>query len=243
MRTSNKLLVVITIIVVAYMVVFDAGLKAEYLKGDFKDPLFGMEKMPIKDFTNIEHLSANVLDATIEKGPEFTVLIRKDLKDKVKLTKQGNTLVIEYIGPIERRGMYYGGGIKIFCPQLNSITTKAFMPKISNEEDRRYQQTDIIDDIDVVGFDQPKMVLNAGPLTQIELKDNKLDNMESTVGDNTGYKGGLNINANNSIKVANIKVLGNSELKMTNPKIGSLQHDISDNASLVLTGSALRLLK
>lgn len=242
MKASNKLLVIITIAVIAYIVVFDSELKAEYLKGDFKDPLFGMEKMPIKDFSNIEHLSANVLDATIEKGPEFTVLIRKDLKDKVKLTKRGNTLVIEFIGKFERYNMYFGGGIKIICPQLNSITTKPFIQK-NIEENHDGQNNEYVGDIDVVGFDQPKMVLNAGPLTQIELKDNKLDSMKSTIGDNTYYKGGLNINANNSIKFANIKVLGNSELKMTNPKIGTVKHDISDNASLVLTGSALRLLK
>lgn len=238
MKTSNKLLAVITIVVVAYLIVFDAGLKAEYLKGDFKNPFFGMGQLPIKDFNSIDHQAANVIDATIEKGPEFNIWIKAQLKDSVRIVKQGKTLVIEYIGAGEKH-MYYSRGIVITCPQLDSITTKAFIPKSWGDD----RGNSFNDDIDVIGFNQQKMTLNAGPLTQIELKNNKLESMNATIGDNSNDIGGLNVNSNNYIKTADIKVLGKSELKMINPAIATLQHHISDSASLVLKGSALRLLK
>ena len=238
MKASNKLLVVITIVVVAYLVVFDAGLKAEYLKGDFKSPFFGMEQLPIKDFSSIDHQAANIIDASIEKGPKFTIWLRNDLKDKVQIVKQGKTLVIKYIGPDERN-INYSAGIKITCPQLDNVTTKAYIPKSWGKDRINVFQ----EDIDVIGFDQQKMTVNASPLTQIELKNNKLESMEATVGDNSNDIGGLNVHSNNHIKFANIKVLGNSELKMTNPDITTLEHNFSDNASLILTGKAIRLLK
>ncbi|RZA01531.1 MAG: hypothetical protein EOP47_10365 [Sphingobacteriaceae bacterium] len=237
MKASNKLLVVIIMVVVAYMVVFDAGLKAEYLKGDFKNPFFGMEQLPIKDFNSIDHQAANVIDATIEKGPKFTIWVKKEFKDSVQIVKQGKTLVIRYIGQGYKH-MFYSG-IKITCPQLENITTKAFIPKSWGED----RGNSYHDDIDVIGFDQEKMTVNPGPLTEIELKNNKLVSMEAIVGDNSNDIGGLNVNSNNYIKSASIKVLGKSELKMANPNITKLEHSISDSASLILSGSAVRLLK
>ncbi|GAB2974986.1 hypothetical protein GCM10027049_06820 [Mucilaginibacter puniceus] len=243
MKTSSKLLVVVTIVVITYLVVFDAGLKAEYLKGDFKNPFFGMEQLPIKDFSNVEHLSANVIDASIEKGPKFSLWIRKDLKDIVKITKHGKTLVITYTGESGRQNSYYSGGVVITCPQLDSVITKAFIWKSNGEDDSNKRVNEYVGDIDVIGFDQQKMTVNPGPLTQIELKNNKLESMNAIVGDNSNDIGGLNVNSNNQIKFANIKVLGSSELKMTNPDITTLEHSFSDSASLILTGKVIRLLK
>lgn len=238
MKTSNKFLVVITLVVIAYLVVYDAGLKAEYLKGDYKNPFFGMEKLPIKDFSSVDHQAANIIDASIEYGPNFKIWVRKDLKDKVQLVKQGQTLVIKYVGPVERY-MYYSAGIVITCPQLDNLTTEAYIPK--NRDGNRANKFE--DDIDVIGFDQKKMTLNAMPLTQIELKNNKLEVMEAIVGNNSTDIGGLNINPSNHIKSAKINVNGISELKMTNPDIATLEHNFSDSASLILTGKAIRLLK
>lgn len=237
MKTSNKFLVLVTLVVVAYLVVYDAGLKAEYLKGDFKSRFFGMEQLSIKDFSSIDHQAANMIDVTIEKGDKFSVWLRKDVKDKVQITKQGNTLMIKYTGPDERR-YYYSGAMIITCPHLDSITTTANVKK-----EQTFQNDSYGGDIDVVGFDQQKMIANAGPLTQIELKNNKLEYLQATIGDNSPMIGSLNVNASNHIKLANIKVNGISELKMSNPDITTLEHSFSDNASLVLTGKAIRLLK
>ncbi len=246
MKTSNKLLVVITIVIVAYLVVFDAGLKAEYLKGDFKSRFFGMEELPIKDFSNVEHLSADVIDASIEKGPEFAIWLRKDLKDKVQIIKKGKTLIIKYIGTLGVHNTYFSGGIIITCPQLDSITTKPYMQHIKVVDygsNKTYTTSSYVGDIDVVGFDQQKMVVKASELTQIELKNSKLENMEAIVGDNSISTGSLVIDSTNHIKLANIKVNGKSELRMTNPDITTLKHDFSDSVSLILTGRVLRLLK
>ena len=66
------------------MVIYDNDLKAEYLKGDFKSRFHNMEELSIKDFTSVDVLSANVIDATIEKGPKFAVWVKKNFKDEIK---------------------------------------------------------------------------------------------------------------------------------------------------------------
>jgi len=237
MKTSNKLLILTTIVIISFMVIYDNDLKAEYVKGDFKSRFHNMEQLSIKDFTNIDHQSADVIDATIEKGPKFAVWVKKNFEDEIKIYKQGKTLVIKYTGPTDRN-MYYSGAIIITCPQLDSITTTA-----NTKELQKFPNNSYSGDIDVVGFDQQKMVLKANRLTQIELKKNKIENMQAVIGNNSTDIGSLNINSSNQIKLANIRVNGISELKMSSPNITTLEHSFSDSASLVLTGSALRLLK
>ena len=236
MKTSNKFLILITIVIIGFMVIYDNDLKAEYLKGDFKNPLRNMETLSIKDFTNIDHRSADMIDASIAYGPEFVIRVSKDLKNRVLITKQGKTLVIKYTGnPAEN--LYFSPGITIICPRLDSITTTG------NDEPLKYiENKEVVGDVDVIGFTQPKMVVNAHRLTQIEMKNNKIENIQAVVGDNSNLVGSLNINTTNHFKLANIKVNGTSELKLANPNITTLEHSFSDSASLILSGSALRLL-
>ena len=237
MKTSNKFLILITIVIISFMVIYDNDLKAEYVKGDFKSRFHNMEQLSIKDFHNIDILSADVIDVTIEKGPKFAVWVNKNFKDDIKLYKQGKTLMIKYTGPAEQYN-YYSGAIIITCPQLDSLTTTAN----TAQKVEKFQSNTYVGDIDVIGFDQQKMVLKANRLTQIELKNNKIENMQAVIGNNSNDIGSLNINSSNQIKLANIKVNGISELKMSNPKITTIEHSFSDSASLILSGSALRLL-
>ena len=236
MKTSNKFLILITIVIIGFMVIYDNDLKAEYLKGDFKNPFRDLQKVAIDGFTNVDHRSADVIDASVEYGPEYSIWVNKNLKDRVQITKQGKTLVIKFIGRPEDR-LYFSPGVTITSPRLDSITTTA-----NAEPLKDLKEKGITGDVDIIGFNQSKMVLKANRFTQIELKNNKIENMQAVIGSNLMGVGSLNINSSNQIKLANIKVNGTSELKMTNPNITTLEHSFSDSASLILSGSALRLL-
>ena len=220
------------------MIIYDADLKAEYLKGDFKNPLRNMSEVSIKDFTNVDHLAADVIDASVEYGPEFKILVTKDLKDKVNITKQGHTLVIKYTGDTKRSYNYYSPGVTIVCPRLDSITTTTNYESLTD-----FKNAEIVGDVDIIGFNQQKMVVKANRLTEVEMKNNKIDALQAVVGDNSMGVGSLNIAATNHFKLANIKVNGVSELTLNNADITTLEHTFSDNASLTFTGSATRLFK
>ena len=240
MKTSNKLLILITIVIIGFLVVHDSDLKAEYLKGAFRSRFYTMQQLPLKDFSTIKQNSADKVGVRIEKGDKYQVWIQTDLKDKVAITQQGKTLAIKMTGNNGTRIWGYLDGIIIICPQLDSLTTVTDADASNRKVDYKDASYNTINVIK--GFDQLKMVINLNRVTGVELTGNKIDDFQATVGDKLLGKAYLNIKTNNHIKQANIKVPGKSELKLENPAIEKLDYVFSDNADLTLSGNSLHLL-
>jgi len=74
MKTSNKLLAVVTAVILIFLVIYDRDLRAEYLKGEFKSPFYQMEQLSFKDFSNVRNNSADKLGVQIKKGDKFLYL-------------------------------------------------------------------------------------------------------------------------------------------------------------------------
>ncbi len=241
MKTSNKLLILVTLVIIAFMVIHDVGLKAEFLKGEFKKRFYQMEQLSFKNFSNIKHNSADKIGIQVEKGDKFQVWIKSSLKDKVAVTQKGNTLVIKMIGQNGTRIWGYQGAIIIMCPQLDSLTTVMDADASNRKVD--YKETSYNNANGIAGFNQPKMVINLNRVTGVELTGNQIDDLQATVGDKAIGKAYLRINSNNLIKQANILVPGKSELDLKNPTIGKLNYTIADSAKVTINGGSIGILK
>ncbi|MFD2145039.1 hypothetical protein [Mucilaginibacter antarcticus] len=88
MKTSNKLLIALVLIAVAYSIANAFALKAEYLKGDFKSRFFGMNKVSLAGFDAVDNNVANALDVTVEYGNEYAVWIDKKAIGDVTFSKK-----------------------------------------------------------------------------------------------------------------------------------------------------------
>ncbi|MEO8885498.1 MAG: DUF2807 domain-containing protein [Mucilaginibacter sp.] len=241
MKTSNKLLILVTAIILIFLVIYDNGLKAEYVKGAFRSRFFRMEQLSFKDFSNIKHNSADKVGIRVEKGDKYQVWIKSDLKDKLTITQQGKTLTIKMNGQNGTRIWGYQDGIIIICPQIDSLTTLTDADASNRKVDYKY--ADYNNANFIIGFHQTKMVINQNRVTGVELIGNQIDDLQATVGDKLTGKAYLNINANNGIKQANIQVPGKSEFKLSNAHIGKLNYVIADSAKVTLSGKSLSLIK
>jgi hypothetical protein len=239
MKTSNKLLAIVTVVILIFLVIYDLGLKAEYLKGDFRKRFYQMEQLSFKDFSNVRHNSADKVGIQIERGDKYQVWIKSDIKDRVVVTQQGKTLAIK--SKDGTRIWNYSDGIVIICPQLDSLITVTDADASNRKVDYKFAGYNIANGI--AGFHQPKMVINQNRVTGVELTGNQIDDLQATVGDKLIGKAYLNINASNGIKQANINVPGKSELKLSNPTIGKLNYVIADDAKVSLSGRGLQLFK
>ncbi len=241
MKTSNKLLAVVAAIILIYLVIYDNGLQAEYLKGEFRSPFYQMEQLSFKDFNSVRNNSADKVGIQIKKGDKFQVWIKSRLKDKMAVTQQGKTLVLQMTKQNGTEIWGYDSGVIIICPQLDSLTTVTDAESSNRKADYKnawYNTTTVI-----VGFNQQKMILNLKKVTGVSLAGNQIDDLEATVGNKTIGKASLNINASNRIKQATIQVPGKSELILSSPAIENFNYTISDSAKITLTGKALQLFK
>ena len=246
MKTSNKILIVATLVVIGYLLVYDTALKAEYVKGDFKKPHYRMHQLSLSNFNIIEHNAANIIGMQIEKGP-YGVWIDDYIKDKVKVSQHGQTLQVDYISK-ENFSDYKG--IIISCPDVISITANPFInpEKTANERYLRRNGTTMIIDyfphgtIGIIGFEQPVMTLQANEFTEFELQKNTLTQLNAKIGNTKKGNAGLTITADNKITGADIQVPGRSTLTLDNVYINKVTYKIADSADVHLTGKSVRLL-
>src|SRR5471030_1778532 len=114
MKTSNKIIMIAALVVIAWLVIYDNALKAEYVKGDFKKPHYRMQQLNFSNFNVIEHNAGNIIGMQVKKAP-YGVWIDDYAKDKIRVSRHGQTLQIDYIGK-ENFNDYRG--ITISCPDV-----------------------------------------------------------------------------------------------------------------------------
>lgn len=227
MKTSNKLLITATIIIIGYLVAYDFSLKAEYIKGDYKSRFYNMKRIPVSGFDAIENNAANFTDLTIEQGPEYGIWINERIKDKVVITKNNKTLLINYKAD---NGFTYRHHMIITCPDLRSIITR---PEFVQGEQAAGAETQ------VTGFNQDMMTIQAANGTSIALVHNNINKLNAGT---TDSKATLTIHGENTIKDASFNILGRSELKLLNPAIAKSHFNYTDSTTMTLSGRALHIL-
>jgi len=74
MKTSNKLIIVVVLVILFSLVVYDLLLKAAYMSGDYKIPYKNYVSLPWKDFDIVEVNSSTAANVQFVQGP-FSVKI------------------------------------------------------------------------------------------------------------------------------------------------------------------------
>jgi hypothetical protein len=226
MKTSNKLLITATLIIIGYLVAYDFSLKAEYVKGAYTSRFYTMKRIPLTNFNAIENNAANFTSLIIEQGPEYAIWVNKRLHNELSFTMQNKTVSINY-KPEE--GHLYLDEIIVTCPNLNSIITK---PTLENGEQQGGGTTL------VSGFKQDEMNVQSNNFTLISLKDNTINKLNAATGANGGH---INVTTDNIIKHANFNILGRGRLVLLDPAIEKASYKFSDSAEISLSGKVLAM--
>ncbi len=224
MKTSNKLLLLATVILFGYLAIFNFQLRAEYLKGDFRKPYYGMKFTPLNSFSNVQHNAGNVVYLSVEKGPRFGVWMRDNLKGKLSLTERNNTLFVDYID--KQHFNYYLSGIVVVCPEVNTVTTTPLTAHQVMFWERAVTQ--------VSGFTQDVMNIVAGKSTQVELNKNTIGKLNAAT---TASDATITVNAENQIQAGDFKIAGKSDLRLLSQiTIGTYSY--TDSATITLNGKS-----
>ncbi|RYE29243.1 MAG: hypothetical protein EOP42_14845 [Sphingobacteriaceae bacterium] len=239
MKTSNKLMLIAIIIILISMVAYDFALRAEYRKGEFRKPFYGMEKdTTLSGFTTIENRTANYVSVNIEQGKTAEIYTRHDWKKDFKVYKNGSILVIDVNEKAAKNlNPYHQNSITIICPSIEKLITKPYLQSKSSENF-------VIEGTTMIqGFNLQNLLLNIGNQSFVVLNRNKIDQLQAIIGDNSSRKSNLTINSDNQINTAKIDVLGKNLLNVENPTINTTNFTISDSATVSASGRFLKQFK
>jgi len=236
MKNSTKYLLAAGLVLLASLTAYNMALRAEYRRGDYKNPLRGYVTQSFRDFTEVVVPASNVVSVKIVPGP-FSVRLNPGATENVHLRQQGGRLIITAAFPKWRR--YFGPAetVLISCPRLAVLSTDA----VYESEGKQLITNDFRDyeKILVHGFRQDSLTLHQDHGTHIELAGNTLGLLRATAGASPGSHGLLQLAADNRLAAASLTLAHQSELVLENVRIPQLHRQFSDSAKVTLTGAAL----
>lgn len=235
MKTSNKLLLAALLVLLTSLTAYNMALRAEYAKGDYKDPLHGYARLDFKDFTEIDLSAAGSARVQVVAGP-FGVRLSPRAAELVQVRQQGHRLVVQV--DLRKPDQYLGWGqtLVISCPRLAQLTAGngyrvAGQPKTG---DKFRSST-----VQVEGFRQDSLRVRLDQASNVTLAGNKLGYLAAVAGTTPGSTAGLTLAATNYIGAANLDMQHRSELTINNIFIAKPSYRFADSAKATLTGAAL----
>lgn len=240
MKTSNKIFLAAILLLLAYMVGYDFTLKTEYEKGAYKSRFYGMSEIKLSNFNMINHKAGNMAGLHIEQGKSYGVWVDKYFKDRIKITQQGQTLNIDYIGKEVRQSGDFTG-IIITCPVISQVIATTYpMPKDFKEDDE-FSTSGLVE---VAGFKQTlPLSIRSEKSISFDLTKNTLTQLDADFGNTTKDRPRLTINKNNQIETANLNLKGSTKLSLYGPAVAKPNYHFGDSIMVTLSGSSLKMVQ
>ncbi len=238
MKNSNKWLLAALLVLLASLAAYNMGLRAEYRRGTYKDPLRDTTALAFQDFSEID-VQAAAMNVKIVAGP-YGVHVGNDAVRYVRISQQGPRLVVALAFP--GRAEYLGRGtvVAIACPRLKRLTTSAVyleqgQPFTAKEDGGGYA-------VRVQGFGQDSLALRQDYASRVELTGNRLGYPRADAGRSPGSRSVLRIAPDNRIGAATLGLRHRSELVLESA-IPRLRYQFADSAKATFVGAALGQLR
>lgn len=235
MKTSNTCLLAALVLLLSALTAFNLGLRAEYRRGTYKDPLRNTTALKFQGFTAVNVQGATSLKVKVGAGP-YGVRVSNDAAQYVRVSQQGARLTIALAFPDERH--YFGGDVvTVSCPQLKVLMVKGlYLVKGRPLTDKQQGRGGTVR---VQGFVGDSLRLRQDDATRIELAGNHLGYLQAEAGPSPGSRATLQLNQDNRIAAASFSIDHQSELILSNVTIPQLRYQFADSAKATLTGAAL----
>ncbi len=238
MKNSSNYLLAAVLVLLASITAYNMALRTEYRKGDYKNPLRGYVSLGFKDFTEVDLSAAGAAHVKVVAGPFGVRLNPRDSSD-VKITQQGNRLVVRVDFKQPDQSLSWGQTLVISCPRLAQLTAgNAYRVAGQLKNQYKAKQTDV----QIQNFRQDSMRVQSDQASNITLLGNKLAYLGAVAGTTPGSTATLSLTPTNRIGAADLDMQHQSGLTINNVAIPQLRYHFADSAKATLTGAALRSL-
>jgi hypothetical protein len=240
MKLSTIFIIATAVVSLGMLTAYNFSLKASYQKGGYKDRFNEMEFSSVKGLTAVQINAANKFAINIEKGEKEGLWIRDRIKNFVKVSRVGATLTIDLTDEGKGRNFNTNSDdIILFSNTLNDVSTVPYFTKQEHAEGWRHNGGDIR----IKGLKVDSLNLQIGKFTSIYMSYVKTGTLTAIVGEVGIEEGSLTIDSSNEIAFADLSVSGKSAILLLNPKIVKTRYNLSDSATVTLSGAALEGMK
>jgi hypothetical protein len=238
MKTSNKFLLAALLVLLTSLTAYNMALRAEYRKGDYKDPLHGYTSLGFKGFTEIDLSAAGSANVKVVAGP-FGVRLSPHAAEFVKVSQQGTRLVVQVDFKKSEQYLGWGQTLVVSCPRLAQLTA-ANTYRVAGQ--LKGQNKTGPTQVQVLGFRQDSLRVRLDQASNVTLLQNRLGYLAAVAGATPGSTAGLTLAPTNYIGAADLNMQHQSELTINNVAIPQLIYHFADSAKATLTGAALHSL-
>ena len=241
MKTSNKLVLLGLVLILAAMVWFDLIVRTAYVRGDYKRYFREFVSLDLKNFNTINLNSSTTANIIVRQGP-FDVKNEPYGNNYIKVTQNGAALNIDVAFSGSFQNPRYDYVMVITCPNL-----------VKFNSDSRYMAGDlpVIDTLAsadfswrpsiIQGFKQDSLAIIARHASNIILTGNSMKSLKAVVGMSEGSASDITITGDNRFEKADINMLNRSRLRLKGGDISNLKYELADSAQLIINGASRKL--
>jgi hypothetical protein len=242
MKTSNKLIIAATILVLVSMFIYDYELKNEYFSGNYKNPYRDFVTLKFHDFDAVDINSSTISNAKFVQGP-FKVMIDNSALRYTKVVQKGNRLQVDVSYNGNRPNSFNRYALIISCPKLTELNANA----VSTSDNIGVPDLDASDFWNqkpnlVEGFKEDSLSVKLTYGSSVILSNNHIRALNAAVGIKPESGSKFSILSNNVFQKATINVNNRGSLLLDGSTIKKLEYHLADSAKLVLTGLAQSIL-
>ncbi|TCC96403.1 hypothetical protein [Pedobacter psychroterrae] len=135
MKISTTMLVIAILLFFGVLTAYNFSLKAEYLKGTFRDRFGKHSFMKLEDVKRLQLNAANMIGMSIEYGEREGVWISKEVKDQVKVRQSGETVTVDFVNSKPKTYRYINAAAVVFIVnKVNRVDARNFHFKDQGSE-------------------------------------------------------------------------------------------------------------
>jgi len=243
MKNSNKWVLAALLLLLGSLTAYNMGLRAEYRRGAYKNPLRDTTALAFKDFDEVDVPAAGALNVKIVQGP-FGVRLRDGAAKLVRVRQQGPRLTVTLSAPSGYVFWGFGDVLTVTCPHLTQLRTDAVYEQkgkpVTDKLNQNWGGGEHL--VQVQGFTEDSLTVRQDHASHVELAHNQIGYLRATSGPGPGSLSVLRVAASNRIGAANFDVRHQSELVLGSA-IPRLRYQFADSAKATFSGAALGQLR
>jgi hypothetical protein len=235
MKTSSILILSAVAVTILAITAFNLRQKAIYDKGEWRKRFYGMEFIAMKNISEIELPDADKFNMIIEKGDKEGLYLYPESKEQIQWSQTGSNLKIEVTKKSKEGAPFRNRDLVLIVKNFNYLKTRQYKAET-------FQKSYGPGEITITGFKTGNLKLDIGNRSNVNIDKTEVDSLQASIGEAEGDSR-LSISKDNKINTAIFSIPGKSDLTLMNPNIVKTSYQLSDQATVTLNGSALKVLK
>lgn len=239
MKKSTKIFTAAILVLLLSLAIHDFGLRAVYIKGDYKEPYYGFEQRNFKSFDRIELDAATAVNLKVEQGP-FEVRSNPLASGFLKIKQENGILHISVEFPEHYLGLNAPYAIYVHCPELKMLKVSAHYTFAGHPvTDTIARNLDWKPTL-ITGFKADSLYIEEDYAANVRLENNQINKLNIIAGLSRHAGSAISIGDGNHIVNTNFDIRNYGQLRLQAGTNGTSDYHIADSAHLYIDGIATK---